>query len=344
MAYIFDWLSGSIDSNSIDEAFRQNLRWFFSCYDDHSSPEDVTRLKRIRAFEPFMLGMSDQQLTTGVTLTIVTMFMTFNNNLSEKFSVFSFQIATRLGYFSCIVHICTISLLREHFDGYESLRTFRVCVVAVLPVLLIICMTISESVTFRFNRHISVKCAKQLFKFIDPDRPHYVALSDEVVVLLIQTVLVLVIVLGYSRRFLELYHKDARADYHYWSRWSLQRLLGELAENNSRPRWNHCLSLEELRISKDDPTVDRWILALDIWTELISTSFLWEIIWLGFYFVFGMGNFWKFYLDTDLTHRMDANFGQVILLILVCILFLSAWVASSCKCFFNALSNLDKPM
>lgn len=76
-------------------------------------------------------------------------------------------------------------------------------------------------------------------------------------------------------------------------------------------------------------------MVLDIWTETISTSFLWEIIWLGFYFVFGMVNFWKFYLDADMTHEMDANFGQVIPLILVCILLLSAWVVSSCKCSFK---------
>lgn len=88
------------------------------------------------------------------------MFMTLNNSLSEEFSVYSFQIATRLGYFSCVVHLCTIFLLREHFDGYKSLRILRICVVTVLLVLLIVCMTISESVIFRFNRHISVKCAK----------------------------------------------------------------------------------------------------------------------------------------------------------------------------------------
>ncbi|KAK1853052.1 hypothetical protein CCHR01_04296 [Colletotrichum chrysophilum] len=260
MAYVFDWLPESTDSNSIDEAFRQNLRWFFSCSNDHSSPENVTRLKRIQAFEPFVLGMSDQHFIIGVALAIVSMFMTFNNNLSEKFSVCFFQIATRLGYFSCID----------------------------IP----LCMTISESVTFRFNRHISVKCVKQHFKFIDPDQPWYVSFSYKVVVLLIQRALVLVIVLGYSRRFLELYHKDARADYHYWSRWSLQRLLGELAENKYNNEFTPTMKslFKELCNSRDDPTVDRWILALDIWAKSISNSFLWGILWLGFYFVFRMGN------------------------------------------------------
>lgn len=111
-----------------------------------------------------------------------------------------------------------MSLLREYLDGYRSLGTFRGCLVAVLLVLLIVCMTISESVTFRLNRHISAKCTKQHFKFIDPSQPHYVSFSDEVVVLFNLTVFVLVIVLINSRRFPELYHKDAPTDYHYWSR------------------------------------------------------------------------------------------------------------------------------
>ncbi|KAF0327400.1 hypothetical protein GQ607_005261 [Colletotrichum asianum] len=229
MAYVFDWLPELTDSNSIDETIRQNLRWFFSCSNDHSSPENVTRLKRIQAFEPFVLGMSDQQLITGVALAIVTMFMTFNNNLSEKFSVCSFQIANRLGYFSCIVRLCTISLLCEHFDAYKRLRTFL-----------------------------------------------YVSFSYKVVVLLIQRALVLVIVLGYSRRFLELYHKDARADYHYWSRWSLQRLPRELAENKYNNEFTPTMKslFEELCNNRDDPTVNRWILALGMGAKSISISFL----------------------------------------------------------------------
>ncbi|TQN68834.1 hypothetical protein CSHISOI_06633, partial [Colletotrichum shisoi] len=135
VAYIFRLFPES-RYNSIDLAVSRNLsplrsnsfplrlpQWH-STRDSRTAKE--TRIKRVRAFESFILAMSDQQLITGVALLIVTTYMTFSE-LGESFSVYPFQVATRLGYCSCIVHLCTICLLREHFDANNLTHSHSHC-------------------------------------------------------------------------------------------------------------------------------------------------------------------------------------------------------------------------
>ncbi|KAK2022881.1 hypothetical protein LX32DRAFT_709274 [Colletotrichum zoysiae] len=358
MAYFFRWLPESRYSE-IDDAFVHEIWSFFqsSISPSRILPEwerreqarhrEFMKRKRIRAFESFMVAMSDQQLITGVALIITTTFMSFDPHLSASFSVYSFQVATRLGYFSCIVHLCTVSLLREHFDTGKRLRDFRVLLVAIILVLLVICMVISDSVTFRFNRHISVQCAKSNFRFVDPERPGYVGFSDEVIVIFNLVVLVLVILTGYSRRFLEIYYKSARTDYHYWPRKSLRVFFGrdgEVAYSRASPGVNSLLEIlqnSSRRRRGRTSCFGYWVLLLDIWVESISTSLLWDIIWLSFYLTFGMGNFWSFYMDAGLKLSMKPNFGQVVPLILVCLPFLSAWEAFTGKLCRYQLATLS---
>ncbi|KAJ0160276.1 hypothetical protein CTA2_8236 [Colletotrichum tanaceti] len=321
LAYIFRLLPKS-RYNSVDSAV---------------NPARETRAKRVRAFASFLLAMSDQQLITGVALVIVTTYMTFGE-LSETFSVYSFQVATRLGYCSCIVHLCTISLLREHFDANTRLRNFRVVLVSVFLALLAVCMFISDSVTFRFNRGVSVKCARENLKLVDSDRPNYVGVSDEMILVSNLVVLILVLLLGYSRRFLELYHPPARGDSRYWTEWSLRRLFGQAVDSAHKIAVeNRKHSLEKLRegrsrssVGNKPLTLAQWCLVSEIWIESVSASFLWDMMWLTFYFVFGIAGLWKFYMYAHAEHvKMKPNFGQLVPLILVGLPFLAAWEAYS---------------
>ncbi|WQF83991.1 hypothetical protein CDEST_09005 [Colletotrichum destructivum] len=343
-AYIFRLLPES-RYNSIDLAVSQNLsplrsdsfplrlpQWHST---RGSRTAQETRIKRVRAFESFILAMSDQQLITGVALIIVTTYMTFSE-LSESFSVYSFQVATRLGYCSCIVHLCTISLLREHFDANKRLRDFRVVLVSVFLALLAVCMVISDSVTFRFNRRISVKCARENLKLVDLERPRYVKYSDEMILVSNLVVLILVLLLGYSRRFLELYHPLARHDSHYWTARSLRPMFDQAVDqayNNADEERRS--SLEALRKKRgrgraDPLSLTQWRLVSKIWIESVSTSFLWDIMWLAFYFVFGIAGLLKFYIYAHAEHaKMKPNFGQLVPLILVGLPFLAAWEAYS---------------
>ncbi|KAK1445534.1 hypothetical protein CCUS01_12488 [Colletotrichum cuscutae] len=83
------------------------------------------RQRRIKAFESFMLSLSDHQLVTGITLMLTTILIFSGiHDLDDSFSVYSFQIATRLGYFSCITHLCSLSVLWEYFDANISNHSY----------------------------------------------------------------------------------------------------------------------------------------------------------------------------------------------------------------------------
>lgn len=179
---------------------------------DPTPPTDsITREGWSRVLVPFVLGMSDQQLFTSMALMVATMFMIGGlHDLDETLSVYSFQVVTSLAYFSCIIHLCSLTVVRNHFDEHTRLGYFRAGLIVLFLGLLIVCMVISESVTFRFNSNVSVKCALQHFRLVDPQRPNYVNISDEIIIIFNLAVLIYIILIRYYRRLIELFDKDSR--------------------------------------------------------------------------------------------------------------------------------------
>ncbi|GJC96428.1 hypothetical protein ColKHC_05254 [Colletotrichum higginsianum] len=275
--------------------------------------------------------MSDQQLITGVALTIVTTYMTFSE-LNESFSVYSFQVATRLGYCSCIVHLCTISLLWEHFDANKRLRDFRVVLVSVFLALLALCMVISNSDAFIFNSHISVQCAIENFKLVDTKRPHYLKIVDEMMLAsnLISTIFVPL--LRYSGRLFELYHPLARHDPQYLYLWSLRLVFGRGGEEYYQAlQKKYQAELEAVRKKRHRSGLRslglmEWEFIFGIWFTSLYTSFLWDLILLTSYFAIGIIGLLIFYMDAQVDHvKMKPNFGQLLPLLLLGLPFLVAW-------------------
>lgn len=319
----------------------------YNCVDDiahrrdqGASDDERARGKRVQAFEQFMLTMSDQQLITGMALILTTTFILAGvRGLNGNFSVYSFQVATRLGYFSCIIHLCSLSILRNYFDKDRRLMNLRAVLMVIFLILLITCMIISDSVTFRFNRHVSVTCAMQHFKFIDRHRPSYVSFSDEVIIVFNLMVLVYILVAGYIWRLLEIYHRPARRQYNYWRLFFLRRIFGSAAENSySAAVAAQISSLDDFlhRYAGSRPPFQlrQWLVMWSIWTTNIESSFLWEIVWLLFYFVFGIANLLKFFVDASVhIGRVEPNFGQLVPLFLLLLPLLTAYEAYSCKIF-----------
>lgn len=339
MAYFCRWLPEEKYS-PVDDAFVRGIQSFLSsarfprleknqrAFEYWARNRKDIRLQRIQAFEHFLRAVSDQQLVTAVALVIVTTFMTFKGDISSSFSVYSFQIATRLGYFSCIVHFYITSLLPERPGASKGLRRLWLALVVVLIVLLVVCMIISDSVTFRFNRHISVECARRHFRLVDTERPGYARFSDEVVVISNLIVLILVIFLRYWGRFPEL--PWGRADRPRQSPCLPFAGDGEKADKRVEARIASLLAvLRKLNHGARGTNSGSWTLVFKIWADSISTSLLWDIVWLPFYLAFGMGTFWNFYWDADVRLEMKPNFGQVMPLILLCLPFQSAWEAFS---------------
>ncbi|OHF03609.1 hypothetical protein CORC01_00928 [Colletotrichum orchidophilum] len=299
-----------------------------------TADSDAKRAQRIRAFESFMLSMSDQQLVTGMALMLATSLIFAGvHGLDESFSVYSFQIATRLGYFSCITHLCSLSVLWEYFDEHKRLRTFRTILMVVFLAMMIGCMIISDSVTFRFNRHISVKCARKHFKLVDRERPNYVFFSDGVIIIFNLSVLTYILVSGYVQRILQLFCPSARDKQDFWQRRSLRFLFGPAAEEAFKD-----LALTRNRTLAGYINVNRrpsfsvkhYLTMLSIWVKFLESSFLWEVVWLFFYFTFGTANLLKFFNDASLKlGAIQPNFGQLVPLFLLALPLITAAEAYS---------------
>ncbi|KXH28047.1 hypothetical protein CNYM01_03647 [Colletotrichum nymphaeae SA-01] len=279
------------------------------------------RKQRIKAFESFMLSLSDQQLVTGMALMLATICIFAGvHGLDEGFSVYSFQIATRLGYFSCITHLCSLTVLWAYFDKHKRLRMFRTILMVVFLAMMIGCMTISDSVTFRFNRHVSVKCARKHFKLIDRERPNYVFFSDEIIIVFNLSVLTYILISGYVQRLLQLHCPLAREEKDYWQRRSLRACFGPEA----------VAKFERLALAHNQTLAD------------LRSSFLWEIVWLLFYFTFGTANLLEFFNDASL--RLGAikpNFGQLVPLFLLALPLITAAEAYSTATTYDELSSQD---
>ncbi|KAJ3538401.1 hypothetical protein NM208_g5921 [Fusarium decemcellulare] len=254
---------------------------------DHSK---ATRGEWTRALEPFVLGMSDQQLFTGMALMTATMFMVGGlHGLDASLSVYTFQVVTMLAYFSCIIHLCSLTVVRNHFDEHRRLGYFRASLMLLFLALLIFCMFVSESVTFRFNPDVSVKCALQNFRLVDPKRPDYKNGSDEIIIIFNLVVLVSIILIGYYRRLNELFNPEAR----------------------------------QIAVTSSESEI--WLLV-----EYFQSSFLFEIIWMLFYFVFGFANLCKFFVIEHVeVGSIKPGFGQLVPIFLLANPFLSAFAALS---------------
>ncbi|CVK85199.1 uncharacterized protein FPRN_06924 [Fusarium proliferatum] len=241
------------------------------------------------ALEVLILGLSDQQLITGMALLIPTLLMTMGlHGLNESLSVYSFKVVTMLAYFSFIVQLCSLTVVKRRASTGRYMRLFRACAMSLFLSLLIPCMVVSESVTFRFNSNTSVKCALENLHLIDPDKPGYTSVSDEAIILFNMVVLISVILLGYYRVVF------GRPD--------------ATGANLESMFWKH-LGLVDFK-----------------------SSILFQIIWMIFYFVFGLANLYKFLIDkyADIG-SIQPSFGQLVPLFLLVYPFILAFEVVSRK-------------
>lgn len=102
--------------NFILDAFRSPKGW----------DEEYTR-RRVDALEKFILGLGDQQLVTGISLTFAIYLIRFGvAGLDQKVSGYSYCIAVHLALLSCVVHLSSLTILRDHFDAHKHLRSIRI--------------------------------------------------------------------------------------------------------------------------------------------------------------------------------------------------------------------------
>jgi hypothetical protein len=184
------------------------------------------QLVRAATVERFMLALSDQQLVTGIAILVAV----YVKNCS--ISVYSFQIAASLAWFSCTTHLSTLTVLRNYFDTHQKVRTWRVVAMLALLFLLVFSMVLSHSATFYTNSGAYFECAIKTFRLFEGlGLIGWFGSYSEVLNLIL---IVGWIAVAYFSRLVELYSLAYRNSSEYWLAWLISR--GVLGPKEWAPR------------------------------------------------------------------------------------------------------------
>lgn len=270
---------------------------------DDSGPDRDAILKE--AIIPFVKAMADLHLGYGTALMVATVLIMANvGGMGHEISVYTFQIATRLGYFSGTVHLSLLTICRDSRQHIPMLRRPRSVLMSIFLVCMFLSLLVTESVTFRFNRRISVACAMSQWKLVDTDREGYKSVSDEFIIYFNLAYLLFVITWGYLSR---LWH------------WTTTEKKVQSSDHLVKA-YRHCTRLTwGWRQGQDSTMADELWFIISRWLLHFEASYASELGFLLFYFVFGLVNLFKFLSEPDVEHKIQPAYGQLMPLFLVAI-------------------------
>ena len=91
--------------------------------------------KWAEALEKAVLGFSDQQCITGIAI-LLSGYSQLSLRNTNPITVYNWQIAVDLAWFSSITHLTTLTCLRHYFRQRRALSIFRIACMAVNAVIL----------------------------------------------------------------------------------------------------------------------------------------------------------------------------------------------------------------
>lgn len=190
--------------------------------------KEYTR-RRVVAIEKFILSLSDQQLVTGISLIIANYLIRFGvAELHQRVSAYSYVIAVHLALLSCVIHLSSLTILRDHFDVHTRLRSFRICLI--LPAIgfllpqLVLAQDIDSSVTLSCGLDLLNSGENEVF---NPSELSYREPDVQNLSVFLQTVAILIIITGgYIRRVIEVYSPLFRKAPDVWTARVFSELIG----------------------------------------------------------------------------------------------------------------------
>lgn len=114
----------------------------------------LTKPQRQELVKRFILTLSDQQLATGLAILVAAVAN------QCKLTVWEFQLAFSLAWFSSTTHLATLDCLREYFIEHGAVRNWRVFGMLALLILLMYCLIISMA---SVDSTIPVQCTFSFF-------------------------------------------------------------------------------------------------------------------------------------------------------------------------------------
>ncbi len=137
-----------------------------------SHPIGKDEEKLIEDNENLLLSLSDQQLVTGLAIMVALYLKTCS------VSVFSFQIAVSVAYFSCCIHISTLTVLRDYFEKHKLMCYIRIGAMIALVSALLASIVLSQSYTFNTNPDWHFACAFNGFTFFVSNQTRWLQVGN----------------------------------------------------------------------------------------------------------------------------------------------------------------------
>ncbi len=278
-----------------------------------------SRKKRvaIEEHEKFIISMSDQQLVTGLAI-LVALYIK-----SCSVSVYSFEIALSLAYFSCSIHISTLTVLRRYLQKYKTLAFVRVVLMVTLAIMLLAGLLILQSGTFYELPATKLGCVLADFDSHVSQNLSWVQIGNTVMVCWF-------IISAYMNFIFELYDgwfPKFPGNWYFWFALSVgmtQHDKNDQCKILSGWQKEKVLSeIKDQRLSR----IRKILIFTPYILEEFSRSFLYKILWMLFYFTFGVSAFCVYWTQQGLyKHVLDVwGFGQLVPVFLLVLPLLSAY-------------------
>lgn len=277
------------------------------------------RQRKIRVYESFIMAVSDQQLVTGLALVISTDVIFCTSSLREKWSIYSYQTAVASAFFAALTHLSCVTVLRDNLSQHTKLRWIRLGIMTFVLINLAFHLIVGQADSFQRDSSFTLACAWHQFRLIPVRKSGRVILTR----FLNQVIMVGMLGYGFIRRATEL-HLRARATER--ARLTPKMSATELGEGISRYMDAVDLITDfEGKKPKRMATISRHlvILHMELWD-----SFLWQIIWLAFYWTFGFAQV-LFYLLKNKFRKDEASFGQFMAVFLLALPILAGCEAQT---------------
>lgn len=308
--------------NALDDFVLDTFGW-------PKEQDEAYARRRVIAIEKFILSLSDQQLVTGISLIIANYLIRFGvAGLNQRVSAYSYVIAVHLALLSCVIHLSSLTILRDHFDAHTRLRSFRICLI--LPAIgfllpkLVLAQDIDSSVTLScgldslHTRENKVLNRSHLAQW-DPDIQN--------VSTFLQTVAILIIIAGgYIRRVIEVYFPLFRKAPDVWTARVSSKFIGYPKRRDidlfmARSCEAQITSAARLVNFRGHMKQKPVVAIAGILVGELRRSFFTEIVWLLFYTAYSLSSLIFFFLwggnGDQSTVTFTPSFGQILPLMLL---------------------------
>ncbi|KAI0439824.1 hypothetical protein F4803DRAFT_529697 [Xylaria telfairii] len=291
-AYCLGWIHPEM-MNDVDEVVIGTLHRNKTRFDNE---DDSVAKNRFRAFEKYILTLSDQQLVTGLSIQIAAYVNACN------VSVASYTIIQALAWFSCTTHLSALTITNGYLREHPKARIWRTIGMIITLVLLFIGVIIPTTPSWGGDDDY-VYCALSDF----------VPTTDGLVIFNAFTIN-LFLFINFADQFTNIY---ATCECSNAIRWLMKRIWSVEIPGDDHIKELWAKIHQEPATTPGIRDVHFQLIIICVLRDLMD-SFLWKLFWVLFGNVFGIVQIAR--LREGLGDIAEANawgFGQVVPLLLL---------------------------